>query len=50
MVYLYPRPLLYLILALIALTIFANVRLRDSRLGRAWVAIREDKVRRHLRY
>src|SRR5579883_2388038 len=34
----------YLILALIALLIFANVRLRDSRLGRAWVAIREDEI------
>ena len=39
-----PIPYYYLILALIALTIFANIRLRDSRLGRAWVAIREDEV------
>ncbi len=39
-----PEPYYYLILALIALTIFANVRLRDSRLGRAWVAIREDEI------
>jgi ABC-type branched-subunit amino acid transport system permease subunit len=39
-----PVPYYYLILALIALTIFANVRLRDSRLGRAWVAIREDEI------
>lgn len=37
-------PYYYLILALIALSIFANVRLRDSRLGRAWVAIREDEI------
>ncbi|HET8842100.1 MAG TPA: hypothetical protein VFN35_11570, partial [Ktedonobacteraceae bacterium] len=37
-------PYYYLILALIALTIFANVRLRDSRLGRAWVALREDEI------
>jgi ABC-type branched-subunit amino acid transport system permease subunit len=37
-------PYYYLILALIALTIFANIRLRDSRLGRAWIAIREDEV------
>jgi ABC-type branched-subunit amino acid transport system permease subunit len=37
-------PYYYLILALIALTIFANARLRDSRLGRAWVAVREDEV------
>lgn len=39
-----PIPFYYLILALIALCIFANVRLRDSRLGRAWVAIREDEI------
>ncbi len=37
-------PYYYLILALIAFTIFANFRLRDSRLGRAWIAIREDEV------
>jgi branched-chain amino acid transport system permease protein len=39
-----PVPYYYLILALIAFTIFVNVRLRDSRLGRAWVAIREDEI------
>ena len=39
-----PAPYYYLILALITLTIFANVRLRDSRLGRAWIAIREDEI------
>ena len=37
-------PYYYLILALIAFTIFANIRLRDSRLGRAWIAIREDEI------
>ncbi|HEY6541632.1 MAG TPA: branched-chain amino acid ABC transporter permease, partial [Ktedonobacteraceae bacterium] len=37
-------PYYYLILVLIVLTIFANIRLRDSRLGRAWVAIREDEI------
>src|SRR6266516_6201976 len=37
-------PYYYLILALIALTIFVNIRLRDSRLGRAWIAIREDEI------
>ncbi len=37
-------PYYYLILALIALTIFVNFRLRDSRLGRAWIAIREDEI------
>src|SRR5256712_6811273 len=39
-----PVPYYYLILALIAFTIFTNVRLRDSRLGRAWIAIREDEI------
>ncbi len=39
-----PTPYYYLILALIAITIFANFRLRDSRLGRAWIAIREDEI------
>lgn len=37
-------PYYYLILVLIVLTIFVNIRLRDSRLGRAWIAIREDEV------
>jgi branched-chain amino acid transport system permease protein len=32
------------ILALILLTVFCCVRLRDSRLGRAWIAIREDET------
>jgi ABC-type branched-subunit amino acid transport system permease subunit len=39
-----PLPYYYLIVALIVLTIFANIRLRDSRLGRAWIAVREDEV------
>lgn len=39
-----PIPYYYLILALIVLSIFVNIRLRDSRLGRAWVAIREDEI------
>ena len=26
------------------LTLFCSIRLRDSRLGRAWVAIREDEI------
>src|SRR3712207_9166830 len=29
---------------MVALTLFINFRLRDSRLGRAWIAIREDEV------
>lgn len=31
-------------LALLLITIFCSVRLRDSRLGRAWIAIREDET------
>jgi branched-chain amino acid transport system permease protein len=31
-------------LVLLLFTIFCTIRLRDSRLGRAWVAIREDEV------
>ena len=31
-------------IALLIFTVFCSVRLRDSRLGRAWVAIREDEV------
>jgi len=31
-------------LALVAFTLFCCIRLRDSRLGRAWVAIREDEI------
>jgi branched-chain amino acid transport system permease protein len=32
------------VLALVALTVFCSLRLRDSRLGRAWIAIREDET------
>jgi len=38
------RPYYWFVLALVALVLFVNFRLRDSRLGRAWVAIREDEV------
>jgi branched-chain amino acid transport system permease protein len=31
-------------LALVAITVFSSTRLRDSRLGRAWIAIREDET------
>jgi branched-chain amino acid transport system permease protein len=34
----------YTALVLLLLTVFISVRLRDSRLGRAWVAIREDET------
>lgn len=39
-----PLPYYYLIVALIAFSIFANIRLRDSRFGRAWLAANEDEV------
>jgi branched-chain amino acid transport system permease protein len=32
------------VLVLVAITIFSSLRLRDSRLGRAWIAIREDET------
>jgi branched-chain amino acid transport system permease protein len=32
------------VLALVAITVFSSLRLRDSRLGRAWIAIREDET------
>jgi branched-chain amino acid transport system permease protein len=38
------RPWYWLILAIMLLVLFVNLRLRDSRLGRAWVALREDEV------
>ncbi|MGH8772693.1 MAG: branched-chain amino acid ABC transporter permease, partial [Burkholderiales bacterium] len=34
----------YLFLALVLIVIFISYRLEDSRIGRAWVAIREDEV------
>lgn len=34
----------YTALVLLLFTVFVSVRLRDSRLGRAWVAIREDET------
>ena len=34
----------YLLLAMVMLVIFVNVRLQNSRIGRAWEAIREDEV------
>ncbi len=38
------RPWYYVALVLVALVLFVNFRVRDSRLGRAWVALREDEV------
>jgi len=37
-------PFFYLGLALAALLIFVSIRLKDSRIGRAWLAIREDEI------
>jgi branched-chain amino acid transport system permease protein len=37
-------PFFYLGLALMALLIFVSLRLKDSRIGRAWLAIREDEI------
>jgi branched-chain amino acid transport system permease protein len=38
------RPWYWVALALVAVVLFVNYRLRDSRLGRAWIALREDEV------
>jgi branched-chain amino acid transport system permease protein len=38
------RPWYYLIFAILLFVLFVSLRLRDSRLGRAWVALREDEV------
>jgi branched-chain amino acid transport system permease protein len=38
------RAFFWTALVLVLLTIFTSARLRDSRLGRAWIAIREDEV------
>src|SRR4051812_28175704 len=36
------RPFYWFALILVAVSLFVNFRLRDSRLGRAWIAIREE--------
>jgi branched-chain amino acid transport system permease protein len=38
------NPWYYTILVLVLITVFVNIRLRDSRLGRAWIAVREDET------
>jgi branched-chain amino acid transport system permease protein len=38
------RPWYFVALGLVMLVLFVNYRLRDSRLGRAWIALREDEV------
>jgi branched-chain amino acid transport system permease protein len=38
------KPWYYTILIMCLLTIFVNLRLRDSKMGRAWIAVREDEI------
>jgi branched-chain amino acid transport system permease protein len=38
------KPIYYVGLGMVLLVIFFNRRLRDSRMGRAWIAVREDEV------
>jgi branched-chain amino acid transport system permease protein len=38
------RPWYWLIFGIMLLVLFVALRLRDSRLGRAWIALREDEV------
>jgi branched-chain amino acid transport system permease protein len=37
-------PYYYVGMGLVALLVFSSIRLRDSRIGRAWMAIREDET------
>jgi branched-chain amino acid transport system permease protein len=39
-----PQQLFYIILIFLALTIYVSYALQDSRIGRAWMAIREDET------
>jgi branched-chain amino acid transport system permease protein len=39
-----PRLYFWCVLLLVMITVFCSLRLRDSRLGRAWIAIREDET------
>jgi len=39
-----PVPYYYVVVVLIVLSLIATVNVRDSRLGRAWMALREDEV------
>ena len=38
------RPWYWTALGMVLIVLFINIRLRDSRLGRAWIALREDEV------
>ena len=41
---LYLHPWYYTILVLVLITVYVNTLLRDSRLGRAWISVREDET------
>ena len=41
---LHVKPWYYTVFVLVLITLFVNLRVRDSRLGRAWIALREDEV------
>jgi branched-chain amino acid transport system permease protein len=41
---LHVKPWYWTVFVLVLITLFVNLRLRDSRLGRAWIALREDEV------
>jgi len=38
------RPWYWVALTMVVIALFVNFRLRDSRLGRAWIALREDEI------
>jgi branched-chain amino acid transport system permease protein len=38
------RPYYWTIFGILLVVLFVNIRLRDSKLGRAWIALREDEV------
>jgi len=38
------RPWYWTALGMVLIVLFINIRVRDSRLGRAWIALREDEV------
>jgi len=41
---LYLQPWYYTVLLLVLVAVYVNIRLRDSRLGRAWISVREDET------
>jgi branched-chain amino acid transport system permease protein len=38
------KPWFFLILIMVLVTVFVSARLRDSKMGRAWIAVREDEI------